>query len=91
MLAPRQSAAGDAKVAARDRAQPGQRLDELGLAVAVDARDADDLAGAHVERDAAHRLELAVVEHVQVLDLEQRLARAATASCRHAGAPRGRP
>ena len=33
--------------AARD-AQAGDRLDELGLAVAVDAGDADDLAGAHL-------------------------------------------
>ena len=33
------------------------------LAVAVDAGDADDLAGADVERDAANGLEAAVVEH----------------------------
>ena len=56
-------------------AQAGDRVDQLGLAVAVDAGDADDLARAHVERDAAHRLEPAVVEDVEVLDLEQRLAR----------------
>ena len=49
---------------------------ELGLAVSVDARDADDLAGAHREADAAHRREAAVVDAVEVLDLEQRLARA---------------
>ena len=55
--------------------QAGDRVDQLGLAVAVDAGDADDLAGAHLERDAAHLLDAAVVEHVQVLDLEQRLAR----------------
>ena len=29
----------------RDAAQPGDRLDELGLAVALDAGDAEDLAG----------------------------------------------
>ena len=58
--APRTPRAGD--VARRPRAtcpatgdaQPGDRLDELGLAVAVDARDADDLAGAHLQREPAH-------------------------------------
>ena len=30
--------------------QPGDRFDQLALAVAFDAGDADDLAGAHVER-----------------------------------------
>ena len=54
----------------RDRArsalaQAGERVDQLGLAVAVDARDADDLAGAHLERDAAHALEPAVVDDVR--------------------------
>ena len=42
---------------AGDRApvhQPGERLDQLGLAVAFDAGDADDLAGAHLEGDAVH-------------------------------------
>ena len=56
-------------------AEPGERVDQLGLAVAVDAGDADDLAGADVERDAAHLLEAPVVEDVQVVDLEQRVAR----------------
>ncbi len=35
----------------------------------------DDLARAHVEGDAAHGLEPALVAHLQVLDLEQRLTR----------------
>ena len=44
--------------------QAHDRLDELALAVAVDARDADDLAAAHGRSDTpAHRLEPAVVEH----------------------------
>ena len=30
--------------------RPGERFDQLGLAVAFDAGDADDFAGAHVER-----------------------------------------
>ncbi len=42
-------------------AEAGDRVDQLGLAVAVDAGDADDLACAHLERDAAHLLEAAVV------------------------------
>ena len=54
--------------------RPGDRVDQLGLAVSVDARDADDLAGADLERDAAHLLDPAVVHDLQVLDHEQRLA-----------------
>ena len=61
-------------VPGRGVAEAGDRVDQLGLAVVVDAGDPDDLAGAHLERDAAHLLDPAVVEHVQVLDLEQRLA-----------------
>ena len=61
------------------------------LAVAVDAGDADDLARAHLEGDAAHGLEAALVAHLQVLDVEQRLARLRRRPCRRAGAPRGRP
>ena len=33
-----------------DLAHPGEGLDELALAVALDPGDADDLAGAHLER-----------------------------------------
>ena len=61
-------------VPASTRPQPGERVDHLRLAVPVDARDADDLAGAHLERDAAHLLEAAVVVDAEALDLEQRLA-----------------
>ena len=35
----------------------------------------DDLPRPHLERDAAHLLDLAVVDHVQVADLEERRAR----------------
>ena len=42
--------AADAHAPAVGRAQADQRLDELALAVAGDAGDADDLAGAHRER-----------------------------------------
>ena len=49
----------------------------------------DDLAGAHVERGAAHGLEPAVSWTTQVADLEQRLARAGAApfSTRSSTAP----
>ena len=49
--------------------QPGEDLDELGLAVAVDARDTDDLARTNLEGDAADALEAAVVHGPHVLDL----------------------
>ena len=48
-------------------------VDQLGLAVAVDARDAHDLARAHLEREAAHGFEPAVVVHDEVLHLQARL------------------
>ena len=52
-------AVGDVLPAERDAAagglvQTGEPVDQLGLAVAVDARDADDLPRAHVERDVVH-------------------------------------
>ena len=43
------------------RLQPGQSLDQLGLAVPVDSGDADDLAGTNLEGHAAHLLDAAVV------------------------------
>ncbi len=67
-------AAADAHDAARRAGQAGERFDQLGLAVAVDAGDADDLAGANLERHAAHFLDAAVVGHPQVLDLQQNVA-----------------
>ena len=54
--------------------QTGDGVDQLRLAVAVDAGDAHDLTGPHLEADAAHLLEAAVVRHPQVLQLQQRLA-----------------
>jgi hypothetical protein len=72
--------AGELVAGHRDRAggrpaQAGDRLDELGLAVAVDAGDADDLAGAGVQREPLDGLEPAVVGDVQVAHLEHRLLR----------------
>jgi len=44
--------------------EAGDRIDQLRLAVAVDARERDDLTGVHVERHPAHRFEAAVVADV---------------------------
>ncbi len=55
-------------------ALPGQHLDQLALAVAGDAGDADDLAGAHREREVAHRRLAAIVERCEMADVEPRLA-----------------
>ena len=41
----------DLDPARRDPAQAGERVDQLGLAVAVDAGDPDDLAAADLEGD----------------------------------------
>ncbi len=61
---------------ARRRApQPHDGLDDLALPVAVDSGDTDDLALVHVERHAAHGLELPIVEHLQVLDAQHDIAR----------------
>ena len=54
-------------------AEARQRFDELRLAVPVDARDADDLAGPHLEGDAADALEAAVFEDAKILDSQERL------------------
>src|SRR3990170_6953472 len=67
---------GDDDAAPRRMADAGNRVDELRLAVAVDPGDADDLAAAHLERDAPDGLEPAVVEDAQALHLEQDLPRA---------------
>jgi hypothetical protein len=61
----------------RRLAQPGDRLHELGLPVAVHPGQADDLAGTDLERQAPHGREAALVEHLEILHREQRLAGAA--------------
>src|SRR5579884_1229399 len=68
-------AAADHDPAARDLLQPRDRVDQLGLSVAVDAGDADDLSRPHLERGAAHLLDAALVDDVQILDREQDVAR----------------
>ncbi len=56
-------------------AQAGQRLDQLRLAVALDAGDADHLARMDGQVDAVDGNLAAVVEDAQLGHLEQRLAR----------------
>ena len=57
-----------------DLAEAGQGLDELGLAIAVHAREAEDLAIAELEREVVDGGELAARVHVEVVDLEDYLA-----------------
>ena len=83
----------DARSPPSDRpAHAGERLQQLALAVAGDARDADDLARAHREatrrRRAARRA--ASIDR-QVVDLEHRRARRAAPASRRAAARGGRP
>ena len=59
---PRTSLPDDLDRAGLGPAQARDRVDQLALPVAVDAGDADDLARADVERDAAHLLDPAVVD-----------------------------
>ncbi len=53
---------------------PGDGLDELSLAVALDAGNAVDLAGAHREVHVVACDEASLVGHHQVVDLEPRSA-----------------
>ena len=52
--------------------EPGQRLQQLALAVAGHPGDADDLARPHRERDGVHPRRPAGVVHAQALHREQR-------------------
>ena len=72
-------------------AQAGDRVDQLALPVAVHACDRDDLTGADLERDALHGLQLAIVEHLEVVEPRGAARPAAPGSSRRAAAPRGRP
>ncbi len=75
--------AGDADLAALGLALAGQHLDELTLAVAGDAGDADDLAGADRERDVVHGDGAGVIERAELLPIPAgpgRLRRCAAAA-----------
>ncbi len=54
--------------------QPGQRVDQLALPVAVDARDAHNLALVHVKADAVHRLLVVAAGDRQVAHRQGSLA-----------------
>ena len=62
----RELAAAHGHGAALDLLQARERVDQLRLPVAVDARDADDLARPHVEGDASHLGKPALVDHLEV-------------------------
>ena len=87
----REVLAVDGDRAGVDRAQAGDGVDQLGLAVAVDAGQGHDLARVDGQRGAVDRRQVAVVADVQVADLEHRLLGLRRAACRRAAAPRGRP
>ncbi len=67
------------------RSKAGDDLDQLGLAVALHAGDAEHGAAAHLEGDVAQRGQAPVVDGVHALELEHDLARAGEVSCRCAG------
>ncbi len=69
--------------ARRRLALAGQHLDQLALAVARYAGDADDLAGAHDEGHAAHRRQSLVVLGGKPIELEARGARVARGATAH--------
>ena len=62
--------AGDANLAAFGLALAGEHLDELALAVAGDAGDADDFPPADGKRDATDRDRPGVVERAQLVQLQ---------------------
>src|SRR2546427_11862567 len=72
--------AADADLTAQRPALADERFDELPLAVAGDARDAEDLARPHRELQPANRRPSGVVFDDQVADDESRLGRPAPGS-----------
>ena len=71
----RQRLAVDEDFAAAQRADAGERLEQLRLAVAGDAGDAEDLAFAQNEGDAVDPHDAAIVAHDEIARLERDLAR----------------
>ena len=66
--------AGDGGFARVDRSQPGNRLDELGLAIALDAGDDHDLARPDIEVDSLDHHLVAIVADLQVANAQDDLA-----------------
>ena len=75
--------AADPDLAAFGLALAGQHLDELPLAVAGDAGDADDLAAADGQRDIVHGDRTGIVERVELVQFQPRLADLADARRLH--------
>ena len=65
---------GDPHRAGQRRPQPGERLHQFGLAVALHAGHAENLAGPHLQREAPHGQLVAVVHHLQAVHGQHRLA-----------------
>jgi len=61
---------GDTDFTAFGLALAGEHFDQLPLAVAGDAGNADDLARAHRERDIAHRGRAGIVQRVEFFEFE---------------------
>ena len=71
----REFVAGDGHRPALDPLQAGESVDELGLTIAVYARDADDLTCPNLEGNTPDLLDLAVVADVEVAHREEHVAR----------------
>src|SRR3954466_10052847 len=71
----------DQDVAGENGAQSGQGFDELGLAIALDAGDAENLAGFDAEADTIDDTSCARAHHAEVSDL-QTLIRSRTSALR---------
>ena len=54
----------------RNRTKPDQSLAELGLAIAIDASDADNFACVNIEGEVAHCVLAAFVAHIKVTHRE---------------------
>jgi len=67
--------AGHRDVAPGGLAQSGQHLDQLVLAVAGNARDAEDLSAADLEADAPDGILAAIVRRPEIADVEDHIAR----------------
>ena len=62
---------GDRQCAVGGAPQSGECFDQFALAIAFDARDADDLARAHIERHAAHGRQPAIIAHLELARFQQ--------------------
>ena len=73
------------------RAQPRERFDQLGLAIALHPGDAQDLATAHLERQRFDREQLAVGQDLNVAQRRRHIARSGRALLDAQQRPAGQP